>query len=32
MLTLAFAQLLYFIGFHLADLTGATMGCAAFPS
>jgi len=31
MLTLAFAQLLYFIGFHLADLTGGDDGLRGIP-
>jgi branched-chain amino acid transport system permease protein len=32
MLTLAFAQMLYFIGFHLADLTGGDDGLRGIPS
>ncbi|HEU5324064.1 MAG TPA: branched-chain amino acid ABC transporter permease [Methylomirabilota bacterium] len=32
MLTLAFAQLLYFIGFHLADLTGGDDGLRGIPA
>ncbi len=32
LLTLAFAQLLYFIGFHLADVTGGDDGLRGIPS
>ena len=32
LLTLAFAQLLYFIGFHLADITGGDDGLRGIPS
>jgi branched-chain amino acid transport system permease protein len=32
MLTLAFAQLLYFIGFHLADVTGGDDGLRGIPT
>ena len=31
MITLAFAQLLYFIGFHLADVTGGDDGLRGIP-
>jgi branched-chain amino acid transport system permease protein len=32
MLTLAFAQLLYFVGFHLADITGGDDGLRGIPT